>query len=160
MAEARIVTGAQDFSERITGNIQCLPAGALHQRTGVNDDPSGAQPVCRPTGGSDIADGLFQAVRIRIGQIDKIRGVKRHNDARGGGIGSDLAGSLLSHMDALAALVLIGVQPNGAKPRRGLDRGFADRFGIGLRIAGHAEDRAHLHPSLSRQRSRNGVSTP
>ena len=68
MAEARIVTGAQDFSERITGNIQGLPAGALHQRTGVNDDPSGAQPVRRPTGGSDIADGFFQAVRIRVGQ--------------------------------------------------------------------------------------------
>ena len=100
---------------------------------------------------------FFQAVRIRIGQIDKIRGVKRHNDARSGGIGSDLAGSLLSHMDALAALVLIGVQPNGAKPRRSLGRGFADRFGIGLRIAGHAEDRAHRHLLIPAEKPERGL---
>ena len=36
----------------------------------------------RPAGPGDVADGLFQALGIGIGQVDKVRGVEGQGDPR------------------------------------------------------------------------------
>ena len=132
-------TGGQDCFQIGFGNVQGFPTGALHQRAGVEDDPIGSHPLSGTAGGSDIADGLFDRLWVRIGQTDKVRGVEGQSDACLGGIFSDLPCGGLPHPHALTALVLVGVQADGVEPGRCIGTGFADGFGKGVGISSYAE---------------------
>ena len=93
------------------GCVQRLPTGALHQGAGVDHNPGGPHLTGHQAGGGDIADGLLQAVRVRVGQIDEIRGMEREGDPVLPGVLPYPPGGVLPHMDPLAALIFVAVQP-------------------------------------------------
>ena len=155
MAVARLVAGGEHRPQGEDGDVLGLPSGALHQGAGVDDHPGGPHPVRRFTGGGDIADGLAQAVRIRVGQIDEVGSVEGQADARLPGRRADFAGGVLLYVDPLAALILIGVQAQLRQPAGGVRRGL---IGEGVGVARRAEDCAHKGFDLRFPRMRKGHS--
>ena len=156
MPKSQAVADGNDLGQRFPGNVQRLPPGTLHQRPGVDNHPARPHPVRHLTTSDDIANGLFQGCLVRVGQIDKVRGVERQGNSRCPGVLPHLAGGFLSHVDALAALVLITVQ---AEIRNPLGRGQGGLVGLGkaIRISRRAKFRAHTNALLFPRR-RNGVS--
>ena len=80
--EACSVTGGDDLPQGRSGGLQGLLPAALHQRPGVDHHPLRSHPGGRQTGPRDIADGLFQGLRVRVGQVDKVRCVEGQGDPR------------------------------------------------------------------------------
>ena len=142
-----LVAGVQNRLQRGLGDFHRLSPGPLHQGAGVDDDALCPHPLCRLTGGGDVADVLVQRHRVRVGQADKIGGVNGEGDAALPGLFSQKPGGLLLHPDPSAALVFVVIQADFGKPRRGVQAGLADGVRKGVGIARHAESRAHSSPS-------------
>ena len=157
VTEASLIASFHHRLQRGDGNVHGLTAGALHQGAGMDNHPPRSHPVRRQTGGGDVADGLVQTLRVGIGQIDEIRRVEGQADTRLGGVVPQLPGGLLPHVDTLAALVLIALQPLGRDPSGGGQRGLMD-FGKAVAVSRGAEPGAHMK-GLRLPSQRKGVST-
>ena len=154
--EACSVTGGDDLPQGRSGGLQGLLPAALHQRPGVDHHPLRSHPGGRQTGPSDIADGLFQGLRVRVGQVDKVRCVEGQGDPRLHSVLSHLPRGVLPHMDPLSALVFIAVQPPPRNPA-GRGQGGSVDPGKAVAVARRAEPRAHRKGLLFPSR-RKGVS--
>ena len=125
----------------------------------MDHHPAGPHPPGHPAGGQDVAGGFLLAVRVGVGGVYKVRGMKGQDDPRLGGLFADGPGGGLPHGDAFAALVLIGVQALPLQPQ-GHVLGGLEPFRLEpVRVAGGAEHRPHraspLFPWM-----RKGVSMP
>ena len=156
VAEALAVAGPDHLPQGAEGCVQRLPTGALHQGAGVDHNPGGPHLTGHQAGGGDIADGLLQAVRVRVGQIDEIRGMEREGDPVLPGVLPYPPGGVLPHMDPLAALIFVAVQPLLRDPLGGGQGGLVDG-GESVAVAGGPEFGAHRKGLLLPSR-RKGVS--
>ena len=118
--KALIVAGGHGLAQRLLGDVQGLPPGALEQGPGVEHHPGGPHPPGGLAGGGDIADGLAPHLRVRVGQADEIGGVEGQGYPRLTGPLPQLLRRDLAHVDALAALILIAVQAKPGDPGRGV----------------------------------------
>ncbi len=157
VGKALVLTGGNDLGQGFFRNVQRLPALAPHQRPGVDDHPSRPHPVRHLTAGGDVADGLLEGVPVRVGQVDEVGGVEGQGYPHRPGVFPDFDGGLLSHVDTLAALVLVAVQAEVGNPPGGGKGGLVG-LGKTLGIARGTEFRAHRKGLLSPSR-RKGVST-
>ncbi len=136
------------------GNVQRLPAGAAHQRPGVDHHPVRPHPLGQGAGGQHIAVVFLNA--LRVGQVDEVGGVEGQGNPRRPGVLPDPDRGLLPHVDPLAALVLVAVQTKVRNPPGRGQRGPVYP-GKALRVARRAESRAH-RKGLLLPSARKGVS--
>ena len=124
----------------------------------MDHHPSRAHPLGHPAGRQDIACGLFLAVRVWVGGVDEVGGVKGQDDPRRPGVLSDGPGCGLPHGHAFPALVFVGVQALFLQPA-GHILGVLEALGSkAVRVAGGAEESLQSSSPLAARR-RNGVST-
>ena len=136
------IASPDHFPQGPQGNIQSLPPSALHQRPGVDDHSPGPHPVSHQAGPGDVANGFLQGFGVRVGQVDKVRGMEGQSNTALPSGQAHLSGGLLPHVDPLAALVLVAVQPQFIQPLGGVCGGLVGEV---LRVAGRAKHGTHCY---------------
>ena len=154
--EACSVAGGDDLPQGGSGSLQGLMPAALHQCPGMDHHPLRPHPGGRQAGPGDIADGLFQDLWIRVGQVNKVRRMEGQGDPRLHGVLPHPPGGVLPYMDPLAALIFIAVQPPLRDPA-GRGQGGAVDPGKAVAVARRAEPHAH-RKGLRFPSRRKGVS--
>ena len=139
VGKPQIIQPAVGLLEPLPAVLQRFLPLKLHQRAHMHHHPVAAQAANQPGAVRNVAERSLPLFPVRIGQVDKIRGVGADGDIVFAGAARNFFRHFFLQAHAPAKGIFIGGKAHGPKPGRGLPAGLVALGVKGFGIARRAE---------------------